>query len=37
MHTATEFNDLIIKRDGDNIIRFQDVGRAEVSRKTCEA
>ena len=31
MHTATEFNDLIIKRDGDNIIRFQDVGRAEVS------
>ena len=33
MHTATEFNDLIIKRDGDNIIRFQDVGRAEVSPK----
>ena len=31
MHTATEFNDLIIKRDGDNIIRFQDIGRAEVS------
>lgn len=31
MHTAKEFNDLIIKRDGENIIRFQDVGRAEVS------
>lgn len=31
MHTAKEFNDLIIKEDGDNIVRFQDVGRAEVA------
>lgn len=31
MHTAKEFNDLVIKEDGDNIVRFQDVGRAEVA------
>lgn len=31
MHTAKEFNDLIIKEDGTNIVRFQDVGRAEVA------
>lgn len=31
MHTAKEFNDLIIKQDGSNIIRFQDIGRAELS------
>lgn len=31
MHTAKEFNDLIIKEDGANIVRFQDVGRAEVA------
>ncbi len=31
MHTAKEFNELIIKQDGDNVIRFQDIGRAEIS------
>lgn len=31
LHTAKEFNDLIIKRDGSNIIRFQDIGHAELS------
>ena len=31
MHTAQEFNELIIKRDGNNIVRFQDVGRAEIA------
>lgn len=31
MHTAKEFNDLIIKEEGENIVRFQDVGRAEVA------
>lgn len=30
MHTAKEFNDLIIKEQGSNIVRFRDVGRAEV-------
>ena len=31
MHTTKEFNDLIIKQDGENVIRFQDIGRAEIS------
>ena len=31
MHTAKEFNDLIIKEDNNNIVRFSDVGRAEVA------
>ena len=31
MHTAKEFNDLIIKRQGNNIVRFQDIGRAEIA------
>lgn len=31
MSTAKEFNDLIIKRNGDNIVRFSDVGRAEIA------
>ena len=30
MHTAKEFNDLIIKQDGNQIVRFSDVGRAEL-------
>ncbi len=30
MHTAEEFNDLIIKEDGNRIIRFSDIGRAEL-------
>ena len=29
MHTAEEFNDLIIKEDGNRIIRFSDIGRPE--------
>ncbi|MDX2302945.1 MAG: efflux RND transporter permease subunit [Microscillaceae bacterium] len=28
--TVTEFNDLIIKQDGENIVRFSDIGRAEL-------
>lgn len=31
MHTAKEFDDLIIKEDGNNIVRFKDVGRAELA------
>ncbi|MDR2776380.1 MAG: efflux RND transporter permease subunit [Tannerella sp.] len=31
MHTAKEFNDLIIKENNNNIVRFKDVGRAELS------
>ena len=30
MTTPREFNDLIIKQSGDQIVRFQDVGRAEL-------
>jgi len=31
MHTAKEFNDLIIKEEKSNIVRFSDVGYAELS------
>jgi multidrug efflux pump len=31
MHTAKEFDDLVIKESGNNIVRFKDVGRAELS------
>jgi multidrug efflux pump len=31
MQTAKEFNDLIIKENENNIVRFQDVGRAELA------
>lgn len=30
MHTAKEFNDLIVKQDGNQIVRFSDIGRAEL-------
>ncbi len=30
MHTAEEFNKLILKEDGNRIVRFGDVGRAEL-------
>jgi multidrug efflux pump len=30
MSTPKEFNDLIIKQSGDQIVRFQDIGRAEL-------
>lgn len=30
MHTAAMFNDLIIKKQGNQIIRFSDIGRAEL-------
>ncbi|HEX2922208.1 MAG TPA: efflux RND transporter permease subunit [Bacteroidales bacterium] len=30
MSTPREFNDLIIKQSGDNIVRFRDIGRAEL-------
>lgn len=30
MHTAEEFNNLIIKEDNNRIIRFSDIGRAEL-------
>ena len=33
MHTAQEFNDIIIKEDEGRIIRFSDVGRAEVEAR----
>ncbi|MDR1499393.1 MAG: efflux RND transporter permease subunit [Tannerellaceae bacterium] len=31
MQTAKEFNDLIIRENENNIVRFQDVGRAELA------
>ncbi|MBE6334893.1 MAG: efflux RND transporter permease subunit [Bacteroidales bacterium] len=31
MHTAQEFNDLIIKEDENRIVRFSDIGRAELA------
>ncbi|MCQ2126023.1 MAG: efflux RND transporter permease subunit [Bacteroidaceae bacterium] len=31
MHTTQEFNDLVIKHDGTRVIRFSDVGQAELS------
>ncbi|MCQ2095658.1 MAG: efflux RND transporter permease subunit [Bacteroidaceae bacterium] len=30
MHTAKEFNDLIVKQTGNQIVRFSDIGRAEL-------
>ena len=30
MHTAKEFNDLIVKQNGNQIVRFSDIGRAEL-------
>ena len=30
MHTAKEFNDLILKQNGNQIVRFSDIGRAEL-------
>ena len=33
MHTADEFNDLIIKEDNNRIIRFSDIGRAELEAR----
>ena len=31
MHTAKEFNDLIVKEENGNIVRFKDIGRAELA------
>ena len=31
MHTTAEFNNLVIKHDGTKVIRFSDVGQAELS------
>ncbi len=31
MHTADEFNNLIIRTDGQRVVRLRDVGRAELS------
>ena len=31
MHTTQEFNNLVIKHDGTKVIRFSDVGQAELS------
>lgn len=31
MQTAKEFNDLIIREEGNNIVRFQDIGYAELA------
>lgn len=30
MHTAEEFNNLIVKEDNDRIVRFRDIGEAEL-------
>ena len=31
MHTTEEFNNLVIKEDGSRMVRFSDIGRAELS------
>ncbi len=31
LQTAQQFNDIIIRQDGNNIVRFSDVGRAELA------
>lgn len=31
INTPQQFNDLIVKEDGDNIVRFRDIGRAELA------
>ncbi len=36
MQTAKQFNDLIIKRDGDQIVRFSDIGRAELAPESTQ-
>jgi len=33
MHTAEEFNNLIIKEDNNRIVRFSDIGRAELEAR----
>ena len=33
MHTADEFNNLIIKEDNNRIVRFSDIGRAELEAR----
>ena len=33
MHTAEDFNNLIIKQDNNRIIRFSDIGRAELEAR----
>ncbi len=33
MHTAEEFNDLIIKEDKNRIVRFSDIGHAEIEAR----
>ena len=33
MHTTKEFNDLVIKTDGDRVVRLSDIGRAELSAR----
>ena len=30
MHTAEEFNNLVIREEGNRIVRFSDIGRAEI-------
>lgn len=30
MHTAEEFNNLILREDNNRIVRFSDIGRAEL-------
>ena len=37
MHTAEEFNNLILKEDGNRIVRFSDIGRAELVRRISKA
>ena len=36
LSTADQFNNLIVKSDGDNIIRFSDVGNAELGPENLE-
>jgi len=36
LSTQDQFNDLIVKSDGDNIIRFSDVGNAELGPENLE-
>ena len=37
MHTAEEFNNLILREDNNRIVRFSDIGRAELVLRTSRA
>ena len=37
MHTTEEFNNLVVKEDGKRLVRFSDIGRAELSPRNIKS